>query len=126
MREKRHPGATESEVRDGFLTGEAVDLYKDDPRLLLQYIQDEKGTELMQRMLALRSDTYTHLQNIAKTIDQPVSPTLRAVLSYTVDHLDDEIEQAIPNELATKISLLESQIEKCNETLRDIKAYIRR
>ena len=126
MREKRHPGATESEVRDGFLTGEAVDLYKDDPRLLLQYIEDEKGTGLMQRMLALRSDTYTHLQNIAKTIDHPDTPPLRAILSYTVDHLDDEIKQAIPNELATKISLLESQIEKCQETMKDIMDYIRR
>ncbi len=121
IREAWYPGASARQIRDAYLFNCALDRYQGAPEELLPFIENEKGTAVVKRMLTIKADSYERLNRY------------RAIIRCTAEKL-------IPNQTAEKeangepadvsrlilekLSKLEKQLEECNNTRREIRELL--
>lgn len=122
------PTATAKEYRDSYVFAQTIDTFNAPIDVLDEYIHNEKKLN-NQRMMTLRQNTYKKLEDISKTKDCSVASAFRAIIMYTVHTEDFENTENTPNvsisELELKITLLEKQLSDCQNTLSQIKRYLK-
>ena len=127
LREMWYPTTNSNQTRDAFIFNDAIDRFKGSPEDLLEYIESGEENETVQRKVTIKSESNDRLKTIAAAINKPVTTTYRAIIAYTIANLPttEKEETAEPvgvsQLLVEKISLLEKQMEACNQTLKEIK-----
>ena len=127
LRERWYPTMNSNQTHDAFIFNDAIDRFKGSPEDLLDYIESGEENETVQRKVTIKSESNDRLKTIAAAINKPVTTTYRAIIAYTIAYLPttEKEETAEPvgvsQLLVEKISLLEKQMEACNQTLKEIK-----
>lgn len=128
IRQAWYSTTSSNQTRDAFIFNECIDHFEGEPEELLNYLEEDEDNETVQRKVTIKSQSNEVLKNIAAAINKPVSTAYRAIIAYTIDHLPDKKDEdkmaesaGVPQLLKVKISLLEKQIEACNQTLKEIK-----
>lgn len=126
LRERWYPTTNSNQTRDAFIFNDAIDRFKGSPDDLLDYIESGEETETVQRKVTIKSESNDRLKTIAAAINKPVTTTYRAIIAYTIANLPATEEETaepvgVSQLLVEKISLLEKQMEACNQTLKEIK-----
>ena len=132
LRRTYFPNTSSKQTRDSFIFDQCITSFKDDPKELLPFIEDDEKTEKVQRMVTLKSETNSRLRTIAGSIGKPIATTFRAIIAYSIAHIDDDfVEEVKPVNnagvlqlIGEKIELLQTQIDASNRTLDEIKLLL--
>lgn len=130
LREGWYPTTNSKQTRDAFIFNDAIDRFKGSPEDLLDYIESGEENETVQRKVTIKSESNDRLKTIAAAINKPVTTTYRAIIAYTIANLPTTEEETaepvgVSQLLVEKISLLEKQMEACNQTLKEVKELIK-
>lgn len=136
IRASWYPGSTARQTRDSFVFNTAIDRFKSNPEVLLPIIESEEGSAVAQRMLTIKAESAERLKTIASAIGKPAAATYRAIIKYTIEHLDnsstDDDEQNVDLSadvsqlIMEKLGKLEKQLEECNNTRLEIVQLLKR
>lgn len=120
LRKYFYGNVSSKEYRDSFVFARAIDEFNCSPQVLIDYL-DREDNLAIQKMVSLRQNTYDKLQFLSKNLDCSVPSVYRAIIQYTKDNLEIPKENISNQDLLLKISLLEKQLQDCQQTLNAIK-----
>lgn len=132
LRRKYFPNTTPKETRDSFIFDFCVASFQADPKELLPFIENDEISEKVQRMITLKTSTNARLRTISGSIGKPIAATLRAIIAWSIFHIDDESAQEVKpvsnagvlQLVCEKIQLMETQEAALQRTLGEIKELL--
>ena len=83
-------------------------------------------------MLTIKADSNERLKTIAASIEKSIAATYRAIISYTIESLENiatetkevKTEIGATQLVKEKVLLLEKQLAACNQTMEAIKKIL--
>lgn len=133
LRAAYYPGKSPQQIRESYLFSECISNFSDDINVLSPYIDNELPCSTIQRMLSIKHEALERLQTIAAALNASQAATYRAIIAYSVDHINDSMDkpkndlentQKNAQLLTAKIALLGARLSECNEIMAEIKALM--
>ncbi len=134
LRAAYFPDKTSRQIRDSFIFDQCIVQFNDDIKVLQTYITRELPCTTSQRMLSLKAESYERLKCIAAALNVSVAATFRAIIAYSVEHIDGKTNitgnemnsetAEITQTLTVKITALEKQLTECTQSIAEIKALM--
>lgn len=126
-----HPGASASEVRDAYVFTECITRFREDPKVLLPYIEQEPANiKTVQRLLQIRESAHLRLKELASSIDKPIACTMRGLISYWLNIVNAGTanQSFTPSKyqaLAEMLADLEIQLFECINIFNKLSAAVK-
>lgn len=132
LRQKLFPNTDQNSIRDAYVFGKCIDGFRDDPNALVPFFNDESPK--VQRMITINQEANSRLRTIASSLGKPLAATFRAIIAYSIAHLEDDaktetirpLEASATQLLAEKVCLLKTQLDAAYKTLHEISALSKR
>lgn len=132
IRRRYFPGATSQQIRDSYLLNLCIENFDDTAEVeaLLPYFAQDNSRKT-QKMITLQAGSFEKLRRLALRLNRSNASTLRALIAYRVDHLEEgnTAEKMAPEVgskqfLTKEIHILEKQLKIACQTLEKIQRYI--
>ena len=134
LRNKMYPNATVKQIRDAFIFDRCIEIFCEEPQVLLAYFDRDEKSEKVQRMVTIREATNKRLRTISAALEKPLAATFRAIIAYSVDHLNDDFTSDVNvkplntadalQQASEVLFLLETQLDAAKKTINDLKSLL--
>ena len=130
LRQKLFPNTDQSTIRDAYVFSKCIDGFSDDPNALLPFFNDDSPR--VQRMITINQEANSRLRTIASALGKPLAATFRAIIAYSIAHMENKektetigpLEAGVTQLLIEKVCLLQVQLESTYKTMNEIKLLL--
>lgn len=132
IRRRNFPTADARQIRDSYIYDRlCIANFDDTSEALLPYFEDDERSIKVQRMITIQSSSHEKLKQLASQLNRSAASTLRALIAYRLDHLENDtvveikpLESDVARLVAEKIDFLQIQLNTASKTLEEIRSLL--